>query len=268
MRPMTTSSAIRGRWAFTLIELLVVVAIIALIIAILLPSLTVARSAARRTVCQTNLRQLQYAWERYLESCQGRFPAGPRTEFNYGGLPGQGSPLYAVPKPLNRFVGMSARAHSDGGVFRCPDDKGTGFVTKAIDHYGTSYLPNQLLVGRNLVLRASNKCLAVWSEMVGDPWAWPPKPGLLKDFNKSSIDEAARVILIGDHCWVDNWDYSVPDRPFWHGREGSHNLAFMDGHVELTPIRKGIHVDHRYSVAPTKQIREQMLRCQVEVPCK
>lgn len=53
--------------AFTLIELLVVVAIIAVLMAILLPSLNLARDAARRTACLSNLRQVGVAERMYAQ---------------------------------------------------------------------------------------------------------------------------------------------------------------------------------------------------------
>lgn len=48
----------QGSPGFTLIELLVVISIVSLLVALLLPALTKARSAARNTVCQSQLRQV------------------------------------------------------------------------------------------------------------------------------------------------------------------------------------------------------------------
>jgi prepilin-type N-terminal cleavage/methylation domain-containing protein/prepilin-type processing-associated H-X9-DG protein len=74
MYPIVPLAARKHRPGFTLVELLVVITVVAILIALLLPAVQMAREAARRTMCQSQLHQIGLGLQNRHDSF-GHFPA-------------------------------------------------------------------------------------------------------------------------------------------------------------------------------------------------
>lgn len=72
----------RRKSGFTLIELLVVIAIIAILAAILFPVFARAREAARKSSCQSNLKQCAQALKMYTDDYDGTLPSNALVAAN------------------------------------------------------------------------------------------------------------------------------------------------------------------------------------------
>jgi len=91
------------RKGFTLIELLVVLTIIGILAALLFPVFAKVCESGRRTICQSNERQLGLAFQQYIQDNNGVFP-----------------PVYG-----DKAMGWAGRIYpyvKSAGVYACPDD--------------------------------------------------------------------------------------------------------------------------------------------------
>lgn len=94
--------------AFTLIELLVVIAIIAILAAILFPVFAQARAKARAASCLSNQKQINLAWQMYLQDYDEQMAPMKVNS------PGQAYPEMWWPKLCEPYI-------KNWAIFRCPD---------------------------------------------------------------------------------------------------------------------------------------------------
>ena len=136
MLNLSKTTALKARSAFTLIELLVVIAIIAILAAILFPVFARARENARRSSCQSNLKQLGLGLVQYVQDYDEKYPISFQNKngdnFSFQNAQDEAGWAYNI-QPYMKSV----------QVFQCPSDSTAGpnysLITNTSGHQNSGY---------------------------------------------------------------------------------------------------------------------------------
>ena len=268
---MSVSHNLRRRDGFTLVELLVVVGIIAVLIAILIPALKVAREAANKTRCASNLRQIGYAMQMYRADNKDFFAPSSNEGFwqdksgvAYPGFYPGGKlhdmaywAVFYIPYVTNSKVANYAGANSESAlararsIWRCRSSFVFPDPGYSDQNYAASY-------GLNIELAGGRKRDANF-------YAAPAKGS---DFKRASemisVHESPEQLLDGNGDWLTDWEWNgsswfrrgqnlyqwrSPSFSWYmgigvqeHYRHNKYcNVLWMDGHV--TGIRESLGAD-------------------------
>ena len=203
---------------FTLIELLVVIAIISILAAILFPVFARARENARRTSCQSNLKQMSLGVLQYIQDSDERFPltGGAQDNTTHYCYPYTDDPASWATK-IEPYV-------KNTQVYKCPSDYWS--------NRGGSYNTNR----RNAQVSYANNALL---GLLNPPAGADPTP-----IHMSSVNAPTHVVMwmetergapgngyIACH-WFETYFYADIDNLAYNRHLDGSNMAFVDGHVK------------------------------------
>ncbi len=219
---------------FTLIELLVVIAIIAILAAMLLPSLKAAKDMAKRSSCQSNLKQIGTCTVSYIDDYANWLPQNrPDNNAYWRWL-------------LSAYTNMKPTSQTDTilgkGIFKCQawfvqgvntlDSCGYGWNQSHLGYIGNAYAPHY--VKYNQVQRISETiCTADSTDwMTTAPGTW--------DYTK---------------LYTPNSTNFSGNLPVGNRHGGGLNVLWLDFHVDWMPQRtmmQGKNGDKDYYYRTTK----------------
>lgn len=194
---------------FTLIELLVVIAIIAMLLAVIVPSLRMAKDQAKKTICQSNLKQWGVIWYMYLEANKSVFP----TPWS-GSAANNKQHWFSVTRPYYQDPDIRCCASAAN-----PDKKGvTTFNT---------WGPMPAATPTDWWEEGDYGSYALSSWTMNPPTGATTFLGAPVEYywgKRTAVKNPSAVPLMADAMWVDGWPDYIDTPPTSEGVGGTGNM--------------------------------------------
>lgn len=236
-----------ARRAFTLIELLVVIAIISLLAAILFPVFGRARENARRSSCQSNMKQIGAALQQYTQDYDERLPMRLFYDTANGAKPPVDAthPQYSSSDTANcvNRDDYSWRSQiqpyiRSTQVMVCPsnpDNKKTTYDADFYRSYAGSYTGNQTVGGATGYFSYTNEIgthlgqISSPSQLIGVVESWHvPYVTVEVDKDSQAYDDSGT----GGATYVTGTTAGGYAQFMFVGHLNTCNYLFADGHVK------------------------------------
>lgn len=232
---------------FTLIEMLLVVSLIVLLISMLLPALHWSFDTSKTAACKSHLSSLYSAVQTYAVSHVKKVPAGRQGDGAW-----VQSPWYNIDSVRNGvlydYMGGNEKA------YLCPKfldvyktwnpanrNREAAFSYSLNEYMGRSWNGRRGIQTLDGALRPAELCL------MADENAWVVSRPV--QYSKASINNGALGVgWINDPGHIVDAIGSFHDAPNGDYNDGSSNVLFVDGHVDLEHISrtKEVATPHRH----------------------
>jgi prepilin-type N-terminal cleavage/methylation domain-containing protein len=202
---------------FSLVELLVAIAIVGLLASLLLPALSGAKSAARRTVCLGNLKQLNLALHLYADEHRLLPRTNPASAVLYREL-------------IKPYLGLKHRSAPSDQSFVCPADR-----------FHVSLADNRSVISTGVHQEPRADFSSYWFNGFNEsnPLTGQVTPGLA-GLRPAAVRDPAKTALVAEvpafyaYSWHKRQASSLKDNthrnpPFYD--KAADQVSFVDGHA-------------------------------------